>query len=61
MRQHLGYNDMENSYTHFLVYKLTGINFSQSVVDIGTAAVFFISFAASIVLNIRDWQKKRVK
>ena len=60
VRQHLGYNDMEISYTHFLVRKLTGINFSQSVVDIVTAAVFFISFAASIILNIKDWRKTRV-
>ena len=60
VRRHLGYYD-NDSYTHFLALKLTGINFPQHTVDIVTAAAFFISIVASITLNIRDWRKKRSK
>lgn len=58
VREHLGYYDRD-SYTHFLALKLTGINFSQHLVDIVTAATFFISLALSFYLNIRDWGMKR--
>jgi hypothetical protein len=59
VREHLGYLDNDISYTHFLAYKLTGINFSQKWTDIVTAADFFISFALSVFLNVRDWRRKR--
>ena len=59
VREHLGFHDMDNSYTHFLAFKLTGINFSSHLTDIVTAAVFFISFALSIFLNTRDFIRKR--
>jgi hypothetical protein len=58
VREHLGYHDMDISYTHFLAYKITGINFSQQATDIVTAADFFISFALSIFLNIRDYRRR---
>ncbi len=57
VREHLGFYDNDISYTHFLARKLTGIDFPQNTVDIATAAVFFISFAVSIILNVRDWRK----
>lgn len=59
VRQHLGLSDTDPSYTHFLAWKLTGINFSSQLTDIVTAAVFFISFALSIFLNTRDFLRKR--
>ena len=61
VREHLGYGYPGDSYTHFLAQELTGINFSPKVVDIATAADFFISFALSITLNVRDWLKARAQ
>ncbi|MGP8216643.1 MAG: DUF2784 family protein [Bacteroidia bacterium] len=60
VREHLGYGYQGDSYTHFLVKLLTGIDFPQNITDIVTASVFFISLILSITLNIRDWRKKRV-
>jgi hypothetical protein len=60
VRAHLGYRDMEMSYTHFLARKLTGIDFNPNTVDVVTAAVFFISFALSITLNIIDLRRKKL-
>ena len=34
VRQILGYNDQSNSYVHFLLLKITGINFPEIWVDI---------------------------
>lgn len=59
VREHLGYGHPEDSYTHFLAKLLTGKNFPQNIVDIVTAAMFFISFALSIMLNVRDWKRKK--
>jgi hypothetical protein len=66
VRQHLGYTDQTNSYIHFLILKLTGINFSLILVEQVTAAVFFISLVMSLWLNIRDrkrnvWPLKKMK
>jgi hypothetical protein len=52
----LGYSDESNSYIHFLILKITGINFSQSLVDISTAIVFFTAFIISIYFAL----KKRI-
>src|SRR3954469_1950050 len=43
VRQRLGYVDKSNSYVHFLLLKLTGINFRPQLVDTFTAIIFFIS------------------
>lgn len=58
VRKSLGYSDMSNSYIHFLIQKLTGINLSLNLVETGTAIVFFLSFAMSIYLNIKHWRSK---
>ena len=58
VRAHLGYRDASNSYIHFLVLKLTGINFSERLVDNITAIVFFLSLMISLWLNIRDFNIK---
>ena len=47
------------SYIHFLILKLTGINFNEQLVTIVTMVVFFICFFMSIVLNIRDFYLKK--
>jgi len=61
VRMKLGYYDMPNSYTKFLVDSLTGLDVSQKLVDI--FAVFFLVMAlvASVLTNTRDWRKKWTK
>ncbi|MCS3800655.1 DUF2784 domain-containing protein [Niastella sp. OAS944] len=57
VREQLGYHDQQNSYIHFLLLKLTGINFNENLVETVTLIVFMISLALSIWLNIRDRKK----
>ena len=59
VRQHLGYHDERDSYIHFLLLKITGINFNRDLVEKITLIVFLISLAMSIWLNIRDWKIKK--
>jgi hypothetical protein len=59
VREHLGYHDQTNSYNHFLLLKLTGINLDMKLVDVGTAGIFFISLALSAWVNIRDVLRRR--
>ncbi|MBS1915575.1 MAG: DUF2784 family protein [Bacteroidetes bacterium] len=59
VREHLGYHDQTNSYIHFLLLKLTGINFNIDMVEYTTLIVFIISFIISVWLNIRDWRQKK--
>lgn len=59
VRRHLGYTDMTRSYNHFLILKLTGVNFSERFVDWVTVIVFFISFVLSAWMNIRDYRKRK--
>ena len=58
VRWNLGYQDMSNSYIHFLILKLTSINFSEKLVDVVTVIVFFLSIIMSLWLNIRDFKRK---
>jgi hypothetical protein len=58
-REQLGYHDQRRSYIHFLLLKLTGIDFNEQLVETGTLVVFLISLALSVWLNIRDRKKKR--
>jgi hypothetical protein len=55
----LGYHDMSSSYIHFLIRKFTGLNFSEELVNIVTAVVFFSSLVISLCLNIRDFKRKQ--
>jgi hypothetical protein len=59
VRERLGYHDQQNSYIHFLLLKLTGINFNETLVNNVTLIVFVISVVMSIWLNIRDRKQKR--
>lgn len=58
----MGLYDQSNSYVHFLLLKLTGINFQKDLVDKVTLIVFFVSLAVSTWLNIADFRKsKKIK
>jgi hypothetical protein len=61
IRRHLGYVDESNSYIHFLLLKLTGVNFQPQLVDTVTAIVFFASLILSLTFNIKDWRDKKSK
>jgi hypothetical protein len=56
----LGYQDVSNSYIHFLILKITGIDFPEELVNVGTVVVFFSSLIISVWLNIRDYRRKLV-
>jgi hypothetical protein len=59
VREHLGYHDQQNSYIHFLLLKLTGINFNQVLVEKATLLIFLVSLAMSVWLNVRDRRKMK--
>lgn len=44
---------MSPSYIHFLILKLTGLDFPECSVDIATVVVFAMSLVASVWLNVR--------
>ena len=52
----LGYNDRSNSYIHFLILKITGINLSENWVERTTVIVFFTAFSISLYFYL----KKRI-
>jgi hypothetical protein len=58
VRRKLGYIDDSHSYIHFLILKLTGINFSPQLVENSTLLVFLVSFVLSAWLNIKDSRRK---
>ena len=60
VRENIGYHDQSVSYVHFLVLKLTGINFNPGLVDTLTLVIFILSIAISGWLNIRDYNKVRL-
>ena len=59
VRRKLGYEDESNSYIHFLLLKLTGIDFDRALVEKWTLIIFLIAVAMSVILNVRDWRGKR--
>jgi hypothetical protein len=58
VREELGYHDQSRSYIHFLVYKLTGFNLDQQLVESLTLWGFIIALVISLWLNIRDFRRK---
>ena len=58
IREKMGYIDSSNSYIHFLILQLTGLNLNPKLVDNATLIVFLISFGLSIWVNIRVRQSK---
>lgn len=59
VREQLGYHDQQRSYIHFLLLKLTGINFDTQLVDNATLIVFLLAFALTVYLNIRYFRRKK--
>lgn len=57
VREHMGFHDQRRSYIHFLLLKLTGIDFNESLVENVTLAVFLVSLTGSVWLNIKDRKK----
>jgi Protein of Unknown function (DUF2784) len=51
VREALGYHDHSSSYIHFLLLKLTGLDFDPQLVDMGTGIVFAVSLMASLWVN----------
>ncbi|MGA9269720.1 MAG: DUF2784 domain-containing protein [Lutimonas sp.] len=56
VREMLGYQNMSSSYIHFLILKITGIDFPKDLVDSFTVILFFSAFAISAYLNFRKWR-----
>lgn len=59
VRKELGYHDESNSYIHFLILKLTGINLNPDFVDWVVLFLFLGSLTMSVSLNVRDYLKRR--
>ena len=57
----MGLHDQSTSYVHFLLLKLTGINFQKDLVDKLTLVIFFVSLGLSIWLNLLDNKRKQIK
>lgn len=60
VREKLGFTDKSNSYIHFLILKLTGINLSEKLVGYGTLIIFLISFVLSALLHWKDRHKRQM-
>ena len=61
VREHLGYHDQRRSYIHFLLLKLSGIDFNERMVERATLVVFLLSLVMSVWLNVSDLKKSRRK
>lgn len=59
VREELGYHDQQSSYIHFLLLKITGIDFGEKLVEMATLIGFLLSLAFSIILNWRDYRRKK--
>ena len=57
----LGKTDLPYSYTKYLADRLTGLDINASLVDNVTLYTFLAAFTISIVLNIRDFLKRKNK
>jgi hypothetical protein len=61
VRMKLGIYDSSTSYLEFLVENLTGMDVSRSLVDIFAVIFLIAALFMSIVLNGRDFKKRRIK
>jgi hypothetical protein len=55
----LGRSDMPDSYMKYILRRATGADLNDRLVDISTAAGFFVALACSLTLNIADYRRKR--
>lgn len=61
VRARLGYHDLPNSYTKFLIDSFTGWNVAQGLVDVLTLILLLAALGLSIYLNLKDWRKRSLK
>jgi hypothetical protein len=61
VRMKLGLYDSSTSYLEFLIEELTGLDVSRGLVDIFAVAFLVAAFCLSVVLNVRDLKKKKIK
>lgn len=54
VREVLGYHDRSDSYTQFLLQKLTGADWDPGLVDRITLFIFLASLLLTVLLNLRD-------
>lgn len=54
VREAMGLQDRSNSYIHFLILKLTGIDFDPNLVERVTLIVFILCTGLSVGLLLRD-------
>jgi hypothetical protein len=57
----LGNTDLPYSYTKYLADRLTGLDINATMVDNATLYSFLAALVISIVLNLRDYKKRRKK
>ena len=58
VRRKLGFADESNSYIHFLILKVTGINLSEKLVETTTLIILLLAISLSIWFNVKDHRKK---
>lgn len=61
VREQLGINDRSNSYIHFLILKMTGVDFDEGLVESITLFVFIVCFMLTLLLNFRDYRERVIK
>lgn len=54
----LGKTDLPNSYIKYLADRITGLDFSPSLVDSVTLYAFLVALVISVVMNLRQSGKK---
>jgi hypothetical protein len=59
VREAMGRPIQSDSYIHFLLLEITGINIQPQLVDAATLSIFASCFIISILLNWRDYMKWR--
>jgi hypothetical protein len=57
----LGHTDLPYSYTKYLADRLTGLDINATLVDNATLYTFLAALAISLVLNLRDYKRRKKK
>ena len=61
VRRKLGYTGDPHSYVQFLVEQLTGYRPPRAWADTLAISIFFAAAALTVVLNARDWRRRRCR
>ncbi|MBP8960433.1 MAG: DUF2784 domain-containing protein [Bacteroidales bacterium] len=56
----LGKTDLPNSYIKYLADRITGLNFNADLVDTVTLIAFIAAIVISVILNTKDYYKKKL-